>query len=182
MSLLIPSEIIFSKVHLIRNRRVMLDFDLAKLYGVETRTLNQSVQRNISRFPEDFMFQISEEEFQMMSQFVISSQRTRKKSSLPYAFTEQGIAMLSSVLRSERAVQVNIAIMRSFVQMREAMLTHKELTQKLEEMEKKYDSQFKLVFDALRSLVDKPTPPKRPIGFFEEKKPFEATKRNIARK
>lgn len=171
---LIPLESIHDKVRFLREQRVMLDFDLARLYGVKTKALNQAVKRNIERFPADFMFQLSGEEIEQMmwSQFVTTSQKTRKNRDLPYAFTEQGIAMLSSVLRSEQAVQVNIAIMRAFVQMREAMISHRDLAQKLEEMERKYDSQFRIIFDALRNLTEPPAIPKKPMGFLEKDYPY----------
>lgn len=130
----------------------MLDFDLAELYGVETRTLNQSVQRNVSRFPGDFMFRLTAEEWaSMSSQFVMTSMNKRPRSALPFAFTEQGIAMLSSVLRSKVAVQVNIGIMRSFVFMRRYALTHQELTDRLKELEGKFNT----VYEALNYLLTK---------------------------
>jgi hypothetical protein len=164
----IPGERIIQTILLIRGHKVILDEDLAELYGVETRTLNQAVKRNEKRFPEDFMFQLSNEEFEILkSQSVTSSWGGRRYP--PYAFTEQGVAMLSSVLHSDRAVQVNIAIMRTFVQLRQMLSSHSELSQKLEELEKKYDSQFKIVFEAIRELM-KPEEPekKRPIGFIAE--------------
>lgn len=142
----------------------MLDSDLAELYEVEPRALIQAVKRNIERFPEDFMFQLGEDEAQMMrSQFVTASKRNIRYR--PYAFTEQGVAMLSSVLRSKRAVQANIAIMRAFVRMREIAVSNKELAAKIDAMEKKYDAQFKAVFDALRKLIMPPDAPRRQIGF-----------------
>lgn len=152
---LIPAERIEKFILLIRGEKVMLDRDLAELYGVPTRTLNQAVRRNIKRFPVDFMFQLSKQELEnWKSQFVISNPAA--KMSLrkpPLAFTEQGVAMLSSVLRSERAIAVNIAIMRAFVRLREILSTHKELARKLEEMEQKYDEQFRVVFEAIRQLM-----------------------------
>lgn len=145
----------------------MLDQDLAKLYGVETKVLNQVVKRNIERFPEDFMFQLTEEEFRnLRSQIVTSSWGGRRTP--PYAFTEQGVAMLSSVLRSERAVQVNIAIMRVFVRLREVLASHAELRRKIEEMEQRYDLQFQRIFEAIRQLATPPEEPRRPIGFCSE--------------
>jgi phage regulator Rha-like protein len=130
----------------------MLDRDLAKLYGVETRVLLQSMRRNLNRFPSDFMFQLSaEESTALRSQIVtLKGGRGQHRKYLPYVFTEQGVAMLSSVLRSERAVQVNIEIMRAFVRLREMIATHKDLARKLEALEKKYDAQFRVVFDAIR--------------------------------
>jgi len=164
---LIPAEMIESRIVLLRGQKVMLDADLAKLYGVETRVLVQAVNRNRNRFPEDFMFQLSKEEFGVLrSRFVISNTGRGGRRYLPYALTEQGVAMLSSVLRSRRAVQVNIEIMRAFVRLREMVTTHKDLDRKLKALEKKYDAQFKVVFDAIRELMEPPpTRPKRQIGF-----------------
>ena len=162
---LVPVEVIERRILLIRGHKVMLDSHLAELYEVPTRALNQAVKRNIDRFPEDFMFRLTTEEANR-SQFVTGSQKHRDPRSLPYAFTEQGVAMLSSVLKSARAVQVNIAIMRAFVRLRQILATHKELAEKLTEMERKYDKQFKVVFEILRQLMETPPdPPKRPIGF-----------------
>lgn len=142
----------------------MLDFHLAALYDVETRVLNQAVQRNIERFPEDFMFQLSDNEIKnLTSQIVTSSWGGRRRS--PYAFTEQGVAMLSGVLRSEKAIKVNIAIMRAFVQMRELIGQNKELKKKLDKMENKYDQQFRVVFEAIRQLIEKKNEPRDPVGF-----------------
>lgn len=158
-------EIIERRILLIRGHKVMLDIHLAELYEVPTRALNQAVKRNLERFPEDFMFRLKKEEVDR-SQIVTGSQKHRDPSSLPYAFTEQGVAMLSSVLRSQRAVQVNIAIMRAFVRLRQILSAHKDLTEKLTAMERKYDKQFKVVFEILRQLMEQPPePPKRPIGF-----------------
>ncbi len=164
MSTLIPQGVIEQKIFVIRNHRVMLDKDLAKLYEVETRDLNKAVSRNLDRFPEDFMFQLTEKEFQNLKfHFGTSSWGgTRKR---PRAFTEQGVAMLSSVLRSKRAVHVNIAIMRAFVRLRQILASNRELARKLDELEKKYDTQFKVVFNAIRKLMAKPQRPKRRIGF-----------------
>jgi hypothetical protein len=171
------------RILFIRGQKVMLDFDLADLYGVEARALNQAVKRNAERFPEDFMFQLSEEEAgQLRSQIVIAHETGEENSSQtvmssrkhrgaryrPYAFTEQGVAMLSSVLRSPRAVQVNIAIMRAFVRLRELLLTNADLARKLDAMERKYDAQFKVVFDAIRQLMTPPDPPRRRIGFHRD--------------
>jgi hypothetical protein len=171
---LIPVEAIADKIFLIRSQKVMLDADLAGLYGVPTRTLNQAVSRNVERFPEDFMFQLSWDEAKglLRSQFV-TLKRGQHLKYRPYAFTEQGVAMLSSVLKSKRAVQVNIAIMRAFVRLREILATHKDLARKLTAMEKKYDAQFRVVFEAIHKLMaPAPLPPKRQIGFapLEEKK------------
>jgi len=142
----------------------MLDRDLANLYGVETKYLKRQVNRNISRFPDDFMFQLTREELNNLRlHFGTSSWGGTRY--LPYAFTEQGIAMLSSVLNSERAIQVNIQIMRAFIKLKEMLSTHKDLKQKIEEMEKKYDYQFKIVFDAIKQLLEPPVKPKVKIGF-----------------
>jgi hypothetical protein len=163
---ILPSERIERSILLIRGHKVMLDADLAELYGVETRVLLQAVSRNQTRFPKDFMFQLSKEEYEFLrSQIVISKKGRGGRRYLPYAFTEQGVAMLSSILRSERAVQVNIEIMRAFVRLREMIATHKDLVRKLEALEEKYDAQFKVVFDAIRELMAPPTPKKRKIGF-----------------
>lgn len=146
-----------SKIYEIRKQKIMLDFDLAELYQVETRVLNQAVKRNNARFPADFMFQLTEKEWQvLMSQFVISKVEKRGgRQKLPYAFTEQGLAMLSGVLHSEKAIQVNISIMRAFVVLREFALSNKDLTQKLKEIESKYDKQFKDVYEAINFLLQK---------------------------
>ena len=169
MKALIPIEAIEKKIFLLRGKKVMLDKDLADLYGVETFNLNKAVRRNIDRFPSDFMFQLTKEEFDnLIFQFGISSWGGTRK--LPYAFTEQGVAMLSSVLRSKRAAQVNIEIMRAFVKLRELLATHKELARKLEELEKKYDSQFRIVFDAIRQLMIPPEKTKHQIGFRVEER------------
>jgi len=157
-------KVIENKIYLIRGHKVMLAKDLAELYDVQTRSLNQAVKRNSNRFPEDFMFQLTKEESEnLRSQTVISSWGGTRY--LPYAFTEQGVAMLSSVLRGKRAVQVNIEIMRAFVRLRELMLTHRDLAAKLRELEQKYDSQFRLVFEAIRELMEPAPTEKERIGF-----------------
>lgn len=162
---LVPSERIERSILLIRGHKVMLDADLAALYGVETKRLLQALKRNISRFPPDFVFQLNTEEFEnLRSHFGTSSQWGGRRYP-PYAFTEQGVAMLSSVLRSKRAIQVNIEIMRTFVRLRRMLASHTELARKLDAMEKKYDAQFKVVFDAIRQLMAPPEPKRRPIGF-----------------
>ncbi len=172
MKELIPVEIIERKIYLIRNQKVMLDRDLAELYGVETRVLNQAVRRNIERFPEDFMFSLSREEIMRISQIVTSSVQvaeTLKFAKSVMVFTEHGVSMLSSVLNSPMAVQVNIQIMRSFAKLREIMSQHKDLSRRLDELERKYDAQFKIVFDAIRQLMAPPEKHKRKIGFLREK-------------
>ena len=163
-----PLERIGSAIRLVRGQKVLLDNDLARLYGVETRVLNQAVRRNAERFPGDFMFQLSAEEaeawLRSRSQFVIMKRGENLKYR-PYAFTEQGVAMLSSVLHSDRAVRVNIEIMRAFVQLRQLLASNADLARKLEALEKKYDRRFKIVFDTLRQLISPPEPKRREIGF-----------------
>ena len=162
MKNLIPVETIQGRILLIGNEKVILDRDLAELYGIETRVLKQQVRRNLDRFPIDFMFEMAEDEIEILvSQNVIPSKSTLGGAK-PMAFTEQGVAMLSSVLRSPGAVQVNIAIMRAFVQMRKILSTHKELKGKIEAMEKKYDKNFRVVFAAIKELME-PIPPKKEI-------------------
>ena len=152
-AIVIPGERIENKIFLIRGKRVMIDRDLADLYGVETKVLNQAVRRNKKRFPLDFMFQLNKIEMEnLKSQFVTSSWGGVRK--LPLAFTEQGVAMLSSVLNSDRAIRVNIQIMRTFTRIREMVISNKVLRLKIEQMEKKYDKKFKIVFDTLRQLLD----------------------------
>ena len=164
MSTLVPVEVIEKHILVLRNQKVILDKDLSQLYGVPTKVLIQAVKRSLKRFPPDFMFQLNGDEFEILrSQIVTSSWGGRRY--FPYAFTEQGIAMLSSVLNSERAIAVNIEIMRSFVRLREMVASHKELAKKLQELEKKYDAQFKVVFDAIHTLLEPPKKPKRRIGF-----------------
>ena len=163
----ISIERIEQTILLIRRHRVMLDTDLAKLYGVPAKVLNQAVRRNASRFPADFMFQLTgEEATALRSQFVtLKTGRGQHRKYRPCAFTEQGVAMLSSVLRSKRAIQVNIAIMRAFVQLREMIGSNKGLARRLNELEKKYDSQFRVVFEAIRELMAEPEPKVKRIGF-----------------
>jgi hypothetical protein len=157
------------RIFLIRGQNVMLDFDLAELYGVETRALKQAVRRNLDRFPADFMFRLSGTEIKnLVSQTVIPT-RGKLGGATPMAFSEQGVAMLSSVLRSSRAVQVNIAIMRAFVRLRQMLLSNTELARKLAALESKYDAQFKVVFDAIRELMLPPPPSRKRIGFHPEK-------------
>jgi hypothetical protein len=165
MTEIVPVEKVWQKIIVIRKEKVILDRDLAELYCVETKQLKRAVRRNNSRFPKDFMFILSQEELQnLRSHFGTSSWGGTRYP--PYAFTEQGVAMLSSVLNSERAVKVNIAIMRAFVQMRKMISSHSELLTKVEEMEKKYDAQFGVVFDAIKQLMEPPPPnKKRRIGF-----------------
>ncbi len=159
----VPVERIEKTIYLIRGEKVILDRDLAALYGVETRVLNQSVRRNQERFPPDFMFELKRDEIMGISQFVTSS--NLKFSKRVTAFTEQGVAMLSSVLRSRRAIAVNVQIMRTFVRLRQMLTSNAELARKLEEMEGKYDRQFKVVFDTIRQLMTRPEPKRKQIGF-----------------
>lgn len=176
----VPTERIARAIVVLRGHKVMLDADLAALYGVETRTLNQAVKRNFERFPGDFMFQLTWEEAEVLrSQSVtlnaastagprsqsVTLKRGMNVKYLPYAFTEQGVAMLSSVLRSNQAVQVNIEIMRAFVRMREVLATHKDLARRVDQLEARMDAKFRVVFEAIRELMTPPQPKKRPIGF-----------------
>ncbi len=172
--LLIPVERIERSILLVRGQKVMLDRDLASLYEVPTKVLNQAIKRNSDRFPADFMFQLSEDETNAwLRHSMLSGSRsqivTLKRGSnikyRPYAFTEHGILMLSSVLKSERAIQVNIAIMRTFVRLQEMLASNAELARKLDALEKKYDKQFRVVFEAIRQILTPPEKPKRPIGF-----------------
>jgi hypothetical protein len=165
-------ENIATLVHMVRGERVLIDSDIARLYGVTTGALNQAVKRNQRRFPHDFMFRLTREEVDRVlpsrSQTVILK-RGQNIKYLPYAFTEQGVAMLSSVLRSAHAVEVNIAIMRTFVQLRRLMDSNKQLARKIEALEKRYDEQFAAVFDAIKRLIaeddSRKAQPKRRIGF-----------------
>ncbi len=163
---LIPHERIESKIYVFRGKKVMIDRDLALLYRVETKVLNQAVKRNFARFPEDFMFRLSFDEFaNLRSQFVTSSLNYGGPRYLPFVFTEQGVAMLSSVLKSESAIMVNIQIMRTFTKMREMLSENEELRRKVELMEKQYDEQFLSVFDAIRRLTDEKIGDQEEIGF-----------------
>lgn len=188
-SFTIPAERVERRILLVRGQKVMLDFQLAELYEVETKALNQAVKRNLERFPEDFMFQLTQDEMdavsrsqivtlkggnaanslganEIMRSQIVTLKQGKNLKYAPYAFTEQGVAMLSSVLRSPRAVQVNIAIMRTFVQMRQWMQSNEALGRKLAALEGKYDQQFKVVFDAIRKLMEPVAQPsKREIGF-----------------
>lgn len=162
MTRLVSVERIENKIFQIRGKKVMLDKDLARLYGVETKYLTRQVRRNIKRFPDDFMFELTKEEF-LRCRIVTSKRGGRRY--LPYAFSEQGIAMLSSVLKSERAVMVNIQIMRAFVNLRRIALTYIGLKRKIEAMEKKYNRHFQVVFKAIKKLLQSPSAKKRRIGF-----------------
>ena len=165
MSKTVVVEQIEQKIYFVRGMKVMLDYDLAPLYGIEAKYLKRAVKRNLSRFPRDFMVKLTEQEYDSLRCQIGTLKRGQHAKYLPYAFTEQGIAMLSSVLNSERAIQVNIAIIRAFVKLREILLTHKELSRKLDELEKKYDAKFRVVFEAIRRLMKEEEKPKAPIGF-----------------
>jgi len=168
LSEIIPVERIQNSIYLIRKQKVMLDKDLAALYGVETKALIQAVKRNIERFPSDFMYQLTDKEFAILrSQIVTSSWGGRRYN--PYVFTEQGVAMLSSVLKSKRAVEVNIAIMRTFVKLRQILTTNELLRRKIESMECKYDEQFKVVFQVLDKMLEEPPKSCKLLGFHSKK-------------
>jgi hypothetical protein len=154
----LSAELVATKILFVRGRKVILDRDLAEMYGVKTKELNQAVQRNLERFPDDFMYQLTREEVaNLKSQFVTSSWGGTRKP--PRVFTEQGVAMLSGLLNSKRAIQVNIAIMRAFVELRELLLTHKELAEKLEELERKYqlhETDIQAIFEVIKKLLEPP--------------------------
>ena len=162
---ILKEENIVNHIYFIRGEKLMIDVDLASLYGVETRVLKQAVKRNIKRFPEDFMFQLTDKEINwVVSQNVIPS-KSYFGGAKPFVFTEQGIAMLSGILNSDRAIQVNIAIMRTFVQIRRLMQSHKDLADRIEKLEQKYDEEFKLIFNAIKQLIQKEAEPRRRIGY-----------------
>lgn len=163
---LIPVRRIEQKIFLLRGEKVMLDRDLAELYGVETKVLNQAVKRNLERFPADFMFQLSKEETAMISRSqIVTLKRGAHRKFRPYAFTEQGVGMLSGVLNSPRAVQTHVAIIRTFAQLRQMLASHAGLAEQLAALEAKYDKQFRVVFDAIRGLMTEKKTPRREIGF-----------------
>lgn len=197
----ITEEVVEKRIIVLRGSKVILSNDLARLYDVEHRVLMQAVKRNMDRFPSDFMFQLSRNELEAIKtqgQFTKeittatgeaggNSQRGKHMKYLPFAFTEQGVAMLSSVLRSKRAIQVNIEIMRTFVNLQRMMVSYSEISQKIEKMEKKYDAQFRIVFDAIRQLMAPPHPRKNQVGFHAElvtpaRKKSPARKRTPAKK
>ena len=164
-TILVPAERLQRAILLIRGEKVILDAEIAALYQVPVKRLNEAVRRNRERFPPDFMFRLTDGEFAILrSQFATSKSRGGRRYP-PHAFTEQGVAMLSGVLRSDRAVRVNIEIMRAFVRLRQMVSAHKDLARKIDELERKYDAQFKVVFDALRALMQEPDPKRTPIGF-----------------
>jgi len=168
---LVLTEVIGQKIYLIRGHKVMIDADLAILYGVKTKRLNEQVKRNVKRFPADFMFQLTRQEKDKLVANCDQFKQLKHSTVPPYAFTEQGVAMLSTVLNSERAVQVNIAIMRAFVKLRQILSTHKELAHKLKELEQKtekHDTEIQAIFEAIRQLMKPPEQSKRRIGFHKE--------------
>ncbi len=168
---IIPIERIKEAIFVVRGHKVMVDSDLARLYGVTTKRLNEQVNRNVERFPEDFMFQLTEVEAESLrSQIATSNVGRGGRRYAPYVFTEQGIAMLSSVLRSKRAVEVNIAIMRTFVKLREILATNASLRRKIEAMERKYNEQFQAVFSVLAEMTMETEKPKRQIGYHTQAK------------
>ncbi len=185
-TLMIPDELVINKIYLVRGQKVMLDFDLAELYAVETRVLNQAVKRNADRFPRDFMFRLSKKEWELLksqivisfgennsSHFVMSSKKHRGTAYLPYVFTEQGVAMLSGVLNSETAIRVHIQIIRVFAKMREMLLTHKDILLKLESIERKmtgYDEDIAVIFKYLKQLLNPPLVPRNKVGLGERGK------------
>lgn len=167
---LIPVERIERLILLIRGKKVLLDFDLAEMYGVETKVLNQAVKRNLKRFPSDFMFQLTSEELNTLRSQFVTSKGFGGRRVPPYVFTEQGVAMISGVLNSSRAIEVNIAIMRTFVSLRKMLSSNEELSRRLHELETKYDKQFRIVFEAIRELMTPPEPKRNQMGFQIEDK------------
>ncbi len=169
MNEIVPHEVIENKIFMLRGYKVMLSTHLANLYGIEPKVLIQAVKRNLERFPGDFMFLLTRQEVAILKSQIVTSSWGGSRRANPYAFTEQGVAMLSSILNSKRAIQVNIAIMRAFVKLKEILSTHKELAHKLKELEgkiEKHDSEIQAIFDAIRQLMaPPPEPPKRKIGF-----------------
>jgi len=168
MSQLIPVELIEKRILLIRNQKVMLDADLAEIYGVSTKRLNEQVKRNRERFPDDFMFQLTASEKTEVVANCDHLSRLKFSKALPYAFSEHGALMAASVLNTQRAVEVSVFVVRAFVQLREMIASHKDLARKFAAMEKKYDKQFRVVFDAIRQLMAEPPTKKRPIGFIQK--------------
>ena len=166
MNATIPVESVEHKIYQIRGHKVMLDQDLAEMYGVEVKRLNEQVRRNLKRFPADFMFELTYQEFMNLKpHFATSSSAQGGRRKAPLVFTEQGVAMLSGILSSDRAIEVNILIMRAFVKLREMIASNKDLSRRLDDLEIKYDSQFKVIFDAIRQLMAPPVKEKRKIGF-----------------
>ena len=171
---LVPMERIERAIFSIRGEKVMLDSDLAELYGVETKVLNQAVKRNATRFPPDFMFQLTAGEWESLRSQFVTLKRGEHRKYLPYVFTEHGALMLANVLNSERAAQTSVQVVRAFVRLRQMLASNAELARKLAALENKYDAQFKVVFDAIRQLMSPPAKPKREIGFhvkYDDDKP-----------
>ena len=168
MNNIVPHEVIERKIFLIRGQKVMIDSDLAELYCIENKYLKRAVNRNIERFPSDFMFQLTKEEYNLLRCQFGTLKKGEHAKFLPYVFTEQGISMLSSVLNSSMAIQVNIAIMRTFSNLRSVLSNHVELRKKIEKMEKKYDSQFQIVFEAIKQLIEVPEKKVCKIGFLRD--------------
>ncbi len=166
---IIPNEAIVSKIAILRGERVILDRDLAEMYGVETRVLKQAVRRNIERFPDDFMFELTKKEQDSLRSQFVTLKRGQHSKYPPFAFTEQGIAMLSSVLNSDQAIRVNIAIMRAFTRLRKMIVSHEDLKRKIEAIEKKYDDQFQIVFEAIKQLIEEDEKPKKKIGYVKQR-------------
>jgi phage regulator Rha-like protein len=170
MTTLVPIELIASKIYLIRNMKVMLDKDLAELYGVETKRLKEQVRRNIERFPKDFMFELTKDEYQVLRSQIATLKKGQHSKYAPFAFTEHGVLMLSSVLNSERAIQVNIQIVRTFTKLREALLDNKDLRKELEELRQLTEERFQIVFETLDQLLTIESKPKKKIGYTVKEK------------
>jgi hypothetical protein len=182
MSNIIPAERIEKSIYLIRGQKVILDKDLAAIYGVPTFRFNEAVKRNIERFPEDFMFQLTNEEADILiSQNAMSKSGRGGRRTLPYAFTEHGAVMAANILKSATAVQMSVIVVRAFVKMREMLIEQRDLAKRLSDLEQKYDNQFKVVFDAIRALMTPPDKPKKKIGF-EVKEPEAGYGKNHKRK
>jgi len=169
MKVLVPIEVVERKILLIRGQKVILDVDLSELYGVTTKVFNQAVKRNTDRFPKDFMFQLTADEaLSMRSQFVTASKRNIRYR--PHAFTEHGIIMAASILNSQRAIDASVFVVRAFIKLREMIASHKDLARKLNDLEKKYDGQFQIVFEAIRQIIEVEEKPKRKIGFIAKER------------
>ena len=185
MTSIVPIESIVNKIVFLRGEKVLLDHDLAELYGVETKVLKQAVRRNIKRFPDDFMFELTKEENQSLRSQNVTLKRGQHSKYSPFAFTEQGVAMLSSVLNSERAIEVNISIMRAFVQLRKMIVSHDKLAGKLAELEQHmegHDEQIQAIFEAIRQLMIPPAKPRKKIGFIVKEKQAAYSRRSVKRK
>lgn len=170
MKEIIPAEIIEQRIFFIRKKRVMIDRDLAELYETETKNLNRQVKRNIGRFPSEFMFQLNEEEKNELVTNCHRFETLKHSTSMPFAFTENGVAMLATVLKSDRSIKMSIFIIKTFVKLREYLSSHKELERKIELLESKYDNQFQIVFEAIKQLIHKGNEPRKPVGYKIKKK------------